>query len=352
MTDKAVAFAVPGDLTTLTGGYIFDRRVMRELQDTGWNVTHLALSDGFPTPSPRDMSESLQSISSLPHDLPVVIDGLAFGAFDPEATKQIKNPIVALVHHPLAREHGLSNAQQALLYESERANLRFATHVIVPSPHTAEMLITDYGVAADAITIARPGIDQPTAKSTPTDPPLILSVGIQLPRKGHDILLQALAQIADLDWQAVIAGKALDRDYASQLQSMLSTLGLEGRVVLAGQMAQAALGRLYQQATVFALATRYEGYGIVFDEALVHGLPIVSCRAGAVPDTVPERAGLLVPTDDPEALANALRQMITDKPFRDGAAGVARKVGLTRPGWAATAARFAEALQGIKQAAP
>jgi Arc/MetJ family transcription regulator len=95
-------------------------------------------------------------------------------------------------------------------------------------------------------------------------PPLILSVGIQHPRKGHDVLLKALARLTDLDWTAVIVGKPYDPEHAAELARLHSELGLGRRVRLAGYVPDAELAELYAAASIFALATRYEGYGLVF----------------------------------------------------------------------------------------
>ena len=101
-------------------------------------------------------------------------------------------------------------------------------------------------------------------------------------------------------------GSAYDPAHAADLAALHRSLGLGDRVSFAGRVSQERLGELYRAAGIFALATRYEGYGIVFDEALAHGLPIVSCRTGAVPQTVPSEAGLLVPPGDPHAFAATL----------------------------------------------
>ncbi len=345
MTQRHIAFAVPGDLTTLTGGYIYDRRLMTELRALGWTVDHIALPDGFPNPSAQQMAEALGMLQDVPSDCPVIIDGLAFGALDTGGVAQIKAPIIALVHHPLAKESGLSTAQARALWDMERQNLSHAAHILVPSPHTGDILTSEYDVAADKITIAKPGIDQATGPSTPVDPPLILSVGIQLPRKGHDVLLKALAEIKDLDWKAVIVGAPLDAGFAQELQDLRTTLDLTDRVELAGQVSQEALKDIYQTAGLFALATRYEGYGIVFDEALVHGLPIVSCHAGAVSDTVPAGAGHLVAPDDPQAFGAALRLLLSDEERRQVCAAASKKAGAALLGWDQTARVVAKAIQ-------
>lgn len=341
------ALAVPGDLTTLTGGYIYDRRLLHELRKMGIDVTHIALPGSFPNPSAQDMHITFEQLSDVPGDRPVIIDGLAFGAMDPARIAELRAPIVALIHHPLALENGLDPARAQQLYDSERANLAHAAQIIVPSPHTSALLVADYGVPKDRIHIARPGTDRPTDTGRAIAPPLILSVGIQLPRKGHDVLLHALAGITDLEWQAKIVGAPLDAGYAQELADLRMSLGLADRVTLTGQIERDALGRLFGAAHLFALATRFEGYGIVFDEALVHGLPIVSCAAGAVPDTVPPDAGLLVPPEKPTAFGDALRHILSTPQTYDTLASAAQTAGQTLPHWQDTAAVAAAALTAV-----
>jgi glycosyltransferase involved in cell wall biosynthesis len=347
MTSRPAAFAVPGDLSTLTGGYIYDRRLLGELRRQGRDVAHLALGSSFPDPSPSHSADARRQLAALPEDCPVVIDGLAMGAMGPEVLADVRAPIVALVHHPLAHETGLSADARARLYQSERANLERAAHVLVPSPHTAGLLVSDYGVAAERITIARPGTDRPLGRVGKADPPLILSVGILVPRKGHDVLIRALGRVQDLSWRAVIAGSPLDADHAESLSRLIVDLGLSDRIALVGRVSGGDLARLYAEARLFALATRYEGYGIVFDEAMAHGLPIVTCAAGAVPDTVAPGAGLLVPPEDTDAFAGALARMLTDAAARDAMAGASARAGAALPGWEVTARLVGEVLDRV-----
>lgn len=344
MTSKHIAFAVPGDLATLTGGYIYDRRLMAELSAAGWVVDHIQLPHGFPNPTDKDTQDALEMLAKIPASRPVVIDGLAFGALDPVGVAKLSCPIIALTHHPLAKEGQLPPERRDHLFETERANLAMAACVIVTSPHTKDILVAEYGLSADAITVARPGIDQPSLPSSPDTPPVIVSVGNLTPRKGHDVLLHALSLIKDLDWTAKIVGTPLDKDHASQLAQLRDDLGLSRRVEFTGKVHQATLGSLYQRASIFALATQYEGYGIVFDEALVHGLPIVSCATGAVVDTVPDDAGFLVPVGQPEPFAQALARLLSDDAARQNCATASLNAGRLRPSWAATAASVERAL--------
>ncbi|MGB7432522.1 MAG: glycosyltransferase family 4 protein [Ahrensia sp.] len=342
------ALAVPGDINTVTGGYIYDKRVLHELRKANHAIAHIALPGSFPNPTRADMDEAFLRLASGADHGPVIIDGLAYGALDPARVAQLQTPIIALVHHPLALENGLDPARGQSLFETEKANLSVAAHVIVPSPHTAALLTRDYGVSAERITIARPGTDRPSRPAAPSSPPLILSVGIQMPRKGHDVLLQALAKIVDLEWHATIVGARLDEAYALKLEAMRRDLNLAQRVTLAGQVDDKTLAELYQTASLFALSTRFEGYGIVFDEAMVHGLPIVSCRTGAVPDTVPADAGLLVAVDAPHDFAAALRLLLTDEAKRQAAAAASHAAGAALPDWSETADAFVRALYAVE----
>ena len=93
---KRVAFAVPGDLATPTGGYAYDRRMIAELQKLGWQVDVIGLGDGFPRPSAETKAAARETLSGVPEDCPIIIDGLAFGVL-PEAAKELseRNPLIA-----------------------------------------------------------------------------------------------------------------------------------------------------------------------------------------------------------------------------------------------------------------
>lgn len=348
MNLQKAAFAIPGDITTLTGGYIYERRLLEGLRAQGRDVDHIQLGASFPDPSDRDMEDAAARLLAVPQDRPLILDGLVFGAIDTHILGAMTAPIVAMIHHPLAHENGLTPARRDHLFRTERDNLIHAAHVLVPSPHTAALLASDYGVASDRMTIVRPGTDHPAPKAAPTVPPLILSVGIQCPRKGHDILLRALAQLLHRDWQAVIVGSRHDQEYAQALDVLHARLGLQERVKLVGRVSAAELAGYYSTASFFALATRYEGYGIVFDEALSYGLPIVSCQTGAVPDTVPASAGLLVPPEDPDAFSQALNQFLTNRALRDEKAHFSAACGAALPSWSETARRAGMVLDYLR----
>ncbi|MBW8322402.1 MAG: glycosyltransferase [Rhizobium sp.] len=344
---QSITFAYPGDLALNTGGYAYDRRVIAGLLESGWSVQSLSLGKGFPAPSPEMKREAERRLSALPDGGLVVIDGLAFGVLDQWAEREARRlRIVALVHHPLALETGLDSTQQSFFHDCERRALSFARHVIVTSPMTARELEAHYNVPPRRITVAIPGTDPaPTATGT-GDPPNIISIGTLTPRKGHDILISALKAVEHLPWQATIVGsQTLNPATATLLRRQLETLGLADRISLAGECDDPRA--LLAGADIFALASRFEGYGMVFAEALSQGLPIVACRTGAIPEVVPEDAGLLVPVDDIGAFAQALHSLLTDKTLRRAKAEAARRAGAQLPGWATTVDIISTALRAL-----
>jgi glycosyltransferase involved in cell wall biosynthesis len=347
-----VWFAIPGDPATLTGGYVYARRLMEELPATGWMPRPLQWPGSFPNPSEADLAAVRASLEEIPAGATVLIDGLAYGALPMSVLDGPNLRIVALVHHPLARESGLSPTDVKRFEASERAALARAHRIVTTSEMTARTLIEDFGVARARIRVALPGTERAPRAQGSGDVPLLLTVGTLTPRKGHDVLIAALAQITDLGWNSrIIGSKERDLATTATLRKLIEQHGLEKRVTLAGEMNAQSLREMYHRADVFALASRYEGYGMVFAEALAHGLPIVACAAGAVPDTVPADAGILAPPDDPGAFAAALRRVLTDHAFRLRLKEAAWRHGQTLPQWRDTAAAVASALSQAMDAA-
>ncbi|MGK7754450.1 MULTISPECIES: glycosyltransferase family 4 protein [unclassified Roseovarius] len=343
-------FAIPGDKDQRTGGYVYDATVLDRLNAMGFDTAHLELPGSFPAPSAADMQTTFDALAAVPRGCPIIVDGLALGAMDPARMAAIEAPVVGMVHHPLGLESGLEPGRARALLRNEAEVLDRAAHVIVPSAHIAGMVMRELGVARDKVTVAHPGFERTTdavgSHTKKAEPPLILSVGLLARRKGHDVLLEALSRLKALDWQAEIVGKAHDAETARALEAQAAKLGLQDRVTFAGEVSAGALQDAYARASLFALATRYEGYGMVLSEAMLHGLPVVSCRVGAVPETVGE-AALLVAPDDPGALAGTIERLLTDPGTAERYAAAAQARAQSLTGWDHTARIFAGVLERI-----
>lgn len=347
---KRVAFAIPGDLETLTGGYAYDRRIITELRQLGWQVDVLGLGDGFPMPGQEQLAVAMRRLTTALADRPIVIDGLALGVLpDAAATLRQTRPLVALVHHPLACETGLTPATAERLRESERAALAAVHRVVVTSEATAELLIESFSVPRKQLDVIPPGTDPvPQAAGSGSDQLRLLSVGAIVPRKGFDVLVEALSTLTDLPWQLTIVGDR-DRDPGSveRLEALIARHGLERRIECPGVVSTERLGALYASADLFVLASHFEGYGMAYAEAIACGLPIIGTTGGAIAQTVPASASRLVPPGDVAALAQAMHDVMANADRRHALAAGARAAAAKLPSWAHSGQAFARLLGGF-----
>jgi glycosyltransferase involved in cell wall biosynthesis/SAM-dependent methyltransferase len=327
--------AVPGDPETKTGGYGYARSLVAALRERGHDASILRLPDDFPAPSPASIETALAFLAQVPRAATLIVDGLAFGALPAAGLKGLGRPLVALVHHPLALETGLSEDEVARLATSERSALATAQWVLGTSEPTRALIEREYGVSPARSAVARPGVDIAPRAARAGAPPVILTVASVSLRKDHATLGRALAKLKDLDWRWRIVGP-LDRDpaCAAALGALVANLGLSERTEMAGPLDAGDLAAAYAGADIFALASRFEGYGMVFAEALACGLPIVAGACEAAKALAPAAAGALVEPGDVDGFAAAIRSLLEDTAARNAASDVAWNAGLALPRWA------------------
>jgi glycosyltransferase involved in cell wall biosynthesis len=350
MSAHSLEFVIPGDLAAATGGYAYDRRMIAGLPDHGWQVTVHRLDASFPQPSRAALEQAGDAFARLAQDALVLVDGLAAGAM-PQLlhAHAMRLKLVALVHHPLAAENGLAPELMLQLAESERLALQAMRHVLVTSRATKRSLQA-YGIDPDHVSVVEPGTDAaPPARHQRGEILSMLCVATLIPRKGHDLLFEALAPLAAAPWQLTCVG-SLTRSPATvaRLRTQLRRLGLERRVSLLGEVDDAALARLYAEADLFVLPTHLEGYGMAVAEALSQGLPVISTRTGAIAELVGTQAGVLVAPGDAGELQTALAGVLNDPAQLESLAAGAAKVRSTLPDWRQACARMAQVLAGVE----
>ncbi|MFE8031680.1 glycosyltransferase family 4 protein [Thiohalocapsa marina] len=342
---------VAGALAQRTGGYLYDARMVRGLQGLGWTLQVHELPGTYPLPDADDLGIFRQRLQSLPDGTLAVVDGLAGGAQPALLYAQAARlRLVALVHHPLGDETGLPAPERRRLLQLEADGLRAPRGVIVTSGFSADRLDA-LGVRRPRVRIVEPGVDQPPPRQGPSQVraadagPRLLCVGSLTPRKGQDLLIEALAGLRARPWQAWLVGsRTRNPGFAAALARRLRELGLSRRIVLTGELPAVELAAHLRQADLFVLPSWYEGYGMALTEALVHGLPVISTTGGAIPHTLPGDAGLLVPPGDIAALGQALRVFLDHPDRRRHAAERALAHAATLPDWPTQARRFADAL--------
>jgi glycosyltransferase involved in cell wall biosynthesis len=167
------------------------------------------------------------------------------------------------------------------------------------------------------------------------------------------VLVEALAQVRDLDWELLCIG-SLERDPVTTraVRRMIKAARLDRRVTLAGEWPPQSVARAYKLADIFVLPSFYEGYGMAYAEAMAHGLPIIATAAGAIPETVPREAGLLVRPGDAAALARALRRMIAEPPLATRYAAASRAAGARLAEWPRAIEEWESALCRLAALAP
>lgn len=338
-------FAIPGDISTPTGGYRYDRRVMEELRFLGWNMRHLPLPGDFPAPSEASLRETERLLGTTPKNAMILFDGLALGALPAEILDRIPRRYVALVHHPLALETGILKERAGMLAHLEREALKRVLHVVVTSQPTAGLLAQDFGVTRERITVAEPGTE--SASRARGDKTIrLLGVGSITPRKGFDTLVAALSEITDLEWEFRIAG-SLDRDLKAteNLRRQIAKESLQDRIHLLGTLNDEALADEYDRAALFVLPSHFEGYGMAFTEAMARGLPIVACEGSAVTTTVPADVGVFVAPGDAKALSAKLRWLLTNPAEIKKRSDASWKHAANLPRWKDAALKIAAVLK-------
>jgi glycosyltransferase involved in cell wall biosynthesis len=201
--------------------------------------------------------------------------------------------------------------------------------------------------------VARPGVDRVATRPRPVRGQL-LCVGVLGRHKGQDLLIEALADLAELDWHCVLAGSPdRDPDFAGQLRTRITRLGYDHRIRLAGVLTGAALSHAYATADLLVAPSRSESYGMAVTEALAHDLPVIAAAVGGLPEALGStadgaRPGELVPPGDPAALAAAIGAWLGDEGRRRRLRAAARERRSALRSWEQTTHEIASALVGMR----
>lgn len=344
----AVFFLVPGDPETPTGGFVYDRYAIQGLAKAGQLGGVLRVDGPFPATDAVTLAQAAAAVAAVPDGAALVVDGLAYAPLIQVLQKHAgRLTLVALVHHPLGDETGIDASERERWLRAEPAALAAVRRIVTTSRTTAERL-AQLGLDRGRIRVVRPGVDGPVDLSfrsaTAVSAPRLLSVATLIPRKGQDLLVEALARLADRPWSLDLVGDARHPGYAATLTARIAALGLDRRIALHGAVAHADLDRFWRAADLFVLPSRHEGWGIAYLEAVRWGLPVLGTTAGAIPEAVPAEAAVLVPPDDLGALTAALARLLDDagEYGRLAEGAVRAAAGLRR--WDDTAGEFAAAV--------
>ncbi|MGY6021534.1 glycosyltransferase family 4 protein [Streptomyces spinosirectus] len=354
MSLRSVHFVMPGgvdDPAAPSGGNAYDRRVSLDLPGFGWQVHKHAVAGEWPRPTAASRAELARTLRELPDGSAVLLDGIvACGVPEVVVPETERLRLAVLVHLPLGDETGLEPVVAAELDAKERDVLRAVPAVIATSDWAVRRLVAHHGLAPERVHVAAPGADIAPLASGTDGVSRLLCVAAVTPRKGQHRLVQALAAAADLPWSCVcVGGLGHDPEYVAQLRLLIKENGLEDRIELAGPRAGAALDASYAAADLMVLTSYAETYGMAVTEALARGIPVLATDVGGLPEALgraPDGGvpGILVPPEDPAALAAELRGWFGEADVRRRLKAAARGRRAALNGWATTARSLAGVL--------
>ena len=345
-----VHFVVPGDINSLTGGYIYDKHMISGLQNEGLAVNLHLLESEFPLPSGSALGNAAAAIGKISDGEVVIVDGLALGPLHKILeVHRHRLKIVGLIHHPLADETGLRIDVAKKLGEAERQALSFCRTVVVTSQITRSALVHKYDVRGEKICVIEPGVKRGCVFSPRLRGGLrLICVASLIPRKGHSTLVEALSLLADRSWDLICIGD-LHRDPRTsvRIRNLVRKFGLTHRIKFVGEVSEARLQEHYHKASLFVLASHHEGYGMALSEAISWGVPVVSTTGGAIPFTVPQAASLLVQPGDARALSYAIGRFMDEPRTRVKLLAGARGASGKQTGWLFATSRFVAVIRRV-----
>lgn len=325
-----------------SGGNTYDRRLCEELPAWGWTVHEHLVAGAWPNPNPSDRARFDELLVDLPDNSVVLVDGLIASAAEALVGAARRLRVVVLLHMPDATER------------VETAVLNAAAGVITTSEWSRDRIVADNGVAADRVFVAIPGVDPAEHAVGSAAGGNLLVVGPVTPAKGHDVLVAALAQLANLEWHCTCAGAHdLEPDFAQSLVAAAARAGIADRLVLTGPLSRLAIGERFSETDLLVSPSRRESYGMAVTEALARGIPVMATDVGGHREAIGQVSdgtlpGTILPTDDADGLAGALHTWLTDPDQRIRWRQSARIRSRDLAGWPETARTVAAALEAIR----
>jgi glycosyltransferase involved in cell wall biosynthesis len=332
-----------GETGRKTGGYLYNVRMIEGLRGRGMEVEEIVACGA----SPGEQRAAARRFAFDPSMFDVVVvDALARIVVAPHLDHwRAIRPVVALVHEL----PGVAGGEPDHEREYEEPLLR-ANRIVAVSGHGQSVLLSR-GVPVERIRVVPPGFDGVTAhglsRGSSGGTLRALCVAQWIPRKRILTLVEAWTLHERPGAVLELVGETdADPDYSARVRAAIQTAP-PGSILVSGRVDDARLGAAYASADLFVLPSRYEGYGIVYAEALACGLPVIACGVGPVPELVGREAAVLIEPDDAHDLDAALDLLLGDPALRArmSAAAIRRASGLTR--WEDAIAGFEAVLRDI-----
>jgi len=343
-----VGLVVYGDISTRSGGFRYDRRLVTSLRERGDEVAVIEL----PWRSyPRGLLDNADPrvadriARAGPFDV-LLQDELAHPslvATNRRLRSRLDCPLVGVVHHLRADE--TAGPERRAFAATERRYIETLDAVVANSEPTLEsvreLAPVEGIVAPPAGDRFDPDIDSAFVRERARDdPPRVLALGTVVPRKATAALVDGLAAARD-SWQLTVVGDTtVAPEYVRRCRRLADRRGVADRVTFAGGVDDDALAVRLRASNVLALPSRHEGFGIAYLEGMAFGLPAVASLAGGGRSVVThDETGFLVPPAGAGAVAAALDRLAGDRDALAAMGVAARRRFEAHPGWAETTGR-------------
>ena len=343
-----IGLLIYGSLETLSGGYLYDRKLVEYLRAQGDRVEIISL------PWRNYAAHLVDNLNfRLPPDLDILIqDELNHPSLIGANAGLHPYPIVSLVHHLRCSE--LRPAWQNLFYRVfEKRYLRSVDAFIFNSQTTRGVVRSLAGDTLPAL-VAYPPTDRfgeplsaafVAARAGEAGRLRLVFLGNLIPRKGLDTLLEALSLQPEICLD-VIGSPLSDPVYAEQMRRKAAQPGLAGRVCFLGALDNAALAEKLKSAQLLVVPSSYEGFGIVYLEGMGFGLPAIGTLAGAASEIITDGLnGYLIRPGDAGVLAERLGALCADRELLTRLSLAALERYNRQPTWQQTAGSIRQFLQ-------
>jgi glycosyltransferase involved in cell wall biosynthesis len=355
-----VGLLIYGSLDLVTGGFIYDRHLVRYLRDQGDTVEVIAL----PWRSySRSLADNLNSglkrrLYQARFDVLLQDELIHPSCFwlNQRLRSRITYPLVAIVHHLRCREQ--RSAMRNRLYGMVEKRFLTAVDGLVCVSRTTRKDVENLVGSNRPLVWAPPGRDglpgglapeEIIARATAPGPLRLLFVGNLIPRKELHTLLAALTQLPGDSWRLTVVGRLdMDATYVKAIRRQIEDADLAARVSLLGTLSTRELAGQCASSHLLALPSSYEGFGIVYVEGMQFGLPAIASTAGAAKEIISHgHNGFLVPPGDPDALARCLGLLMRDRNLVLRMSLAAQRCAASHLTWNDSAALVRTFLQGL-----
>jgi glycosyltransferase involved in cell wall biosynthesis len=355
-----LGFLVSGSLDALTGGYIYDRRLVDYLRQKGQHIDIIHLP-GHDYPSRLLQSTHLSltgELKNLPLDvlLEDELDHPSLIFLNRKLKNQLNCPIISIVHNLHCCE--LRAKWQNQLYRMVEKYYLLSVDGFIFNSHTTRRAVENLIGTPGMQVIANPCGDRLQASITESEiidraqgpePLRILFLGNLFRNKGLHILLEALAELPINSYHLTVIGDlTMDRSYVKAIKSQIQKYNLDDKVSLLGPLNNNELAARLKESHVLVVPSFYEGFGMAYLEGMGFGLPAIGTTAGAVSEIIHHgESGFLVPPGDSGTLSRYLQELIRNRQLLAAISLNAYRYFKSRPNWQITCDRILNFLQVV-----